>query len=106
MRQRLVAVQAAAQVSGASVTGAELGSSELSFTPGPIQGGDYHFAIGSAGNCALVLQTVVLALLHAQQPSTVRIGGGAHNTMAPPLQFLQRAYLPLLAHMGAGSTSS
>jgi RNA 3'-terminal phosphate cyclase (ATP) len=101
MRQHLVAVQAAAQVSGASVTGAELGSSELSFTPGPIRGGDYHFAIGSAGSCTLVLQTVVLALLHAQQPSTVRIGGGTHNTMAPPVQFLQRVYLPLLARMGA-----
>jgi hypothetical protein len=34
-----------AQVSAASVAGAELGSSELSFTPGPIKGGDYHLAI-------------------------------------------------------------
>jgi RNA 3'-terminal phosphate cyclase (ATP) len=101
MRQHLVTVQAAAQVSGAGVTGAGLGSSELSFRPGSIKGGDYHFAIGSAGSCTLVLQTVVLALLHAQQPSTVRIGGGTHNTMAPPVQFLQRAYLPLLARMGA-----
>lgn len=101
MRQHLVAVQAAAQVSGARVTGAELGSSGLSFTPGPIAGGDYHFAIGSAGSCTLVLQTILLALLHAQRPSTVRITGGTHNAMAPPVQFLQRAYLPLLARMGA-----
>ena len=101
MRQHLVAVQAAVQVSGARVTGAELGSSELSFHPGRITGGDYHFAIGSAGSCTLVLQTVVLALLYAQQPSTIRITGGTHNTMAPPVQFLQRTYLPLLARMGA-----
>jgi RNA 3'-terminal phosphate cyclase (ATP) len=101
MRQHLVAVQAAVQVSNATVTGAELGSSELSFTPGRITGGDYHFAIGSAGSCTLVLQTVVLALLYAQQPSTIRITGGTHNSMAPPVQFLQRTYLPLLARMGA-----
>jgi len=101
MRQHLVAVQAAAQVSNASVTGAELGSSELIFNPGRVTGGDYHFAIGSAGSCTLVLQTVVLALLYAQQPSTIRITGGTHNTMAPPVQFLQRTYLPLLARMGA-----
>jgi RNA 3'-terminal phosphate cyclase (ATP) len=101
MRQHLVAVQAAARVSGASVTGAELGSSALSFVPGPVQGGDYDFAIGTAGSCTLVLQTVVLALLHTQQPSTVRITGGTHNVMAPPVQFLQHAYLPLLARMGA-----
>lgn len=101
MRQHLVAVQAAARVSGADVDGAELGSSELRFTPGHIQGGDYHFAIGSAGSCTLVLQAVVLALLHAQEPSTIRITGGTHNVMAPPVQFLQRAYLPLLERMGA-----
>jgi RNA 3'-terminal phosphate cyclase (ATP) len=101
MRQHLVAVQAAAQASRASVTGAELGSSELSFTPGRVTGGDYHFAIGSAGSSTLVLQTIVLALLYAQQPSTIRITGGTHNSMAPPVQFLQQAYLPLLARMGA-----
>lgn len=44
MRQHLVAMQAAAQVSGAGVTGSELGSSALSFTPGRIKGGDYHFS--------------------------------------------------------------
>ena len=101
MRQHLVAVQAAAQISGAGVTGAERGSSALSFVPGRIKGGDYHFAIGTAGSCTLVLQTVVLALLYAEQPSTVRITGGTHNVMAPPVHFLQQAYLPLLARMGA-----
>ena len=101
MRQHLVAVQAAAQVSGAKVTGAELHSSELRFEPGRVMGGDYHFAIGSAGSCTLVLQTVVPALLYARQPSTIRITGGTHNRMAPPVQFLQRSYLPLLARMGA-----
>lgn len=100
MRQHLVAVLAAAEISRARVTGAELGSSALSFAPGRIKGGDYHFAIGTAGSCTLVLQTLVLALLYAQQPSTVRITGGTHNVMAPPVQFLQHAYLPLLARMG------
>jgi len=94
-------VQAAARVSGATVSHAELGSEELTFTPGPIAAGDYEFAIGSAGSCTLVLQTVALALLHANAPSTVRVTGGTHNDMAPPVQFLQRAYVPLLAAMGA-----
>lgn len=101
MRQHLVAVQAAQQVSNAVVTGAAVGASELTFIPGAIAAGDYDFAIGTAGSCTLVLQTVVLALLHADQPSTIRISGGTHNAMAPPVQFLQRAWLPLLAQMGA-----
>lgn len=101
MRQHLVAVQAAAKISGATLTGAELGSQTLEFIPGEIKAGNYDFAIGSAGSCTLVLQTVMLALLYARGPSTVRISGGTHNPMAPPAQFLQRAYCPLLKKMGA-----
>ncbi len=101
MRQHLVAVQAAAQVSAAVVSDAQVGSTTLVFSPGRIKGGDYRFAIGTAGSCTLVLQAVMLALLYADGPSTVRIAGGTHNPMAPPVQFLQRAYCPLLAAMGA-----
>jgi RNA 3'-terminal phosphate cyclase (ATP) len=73
----------------------------LSFKPGRLRGGDYEFAIGSAGSCTLVLQTLLPALLFADVPSRVHLSGGTHNPMAPPVQFLQRAYLPLLARMGA-----
>jgi RNA 3'-terminal phosphate cyclase (ATP) len=101
MRQHLVAVQAAATVSDAVVTGAEVGSQTLAFEPRGLHGGDYDFAIGTAGSCTLVLQTLILALLHAERPSTIRISGGTHNPLAPPAHFLQRAYCPLLARMGA-----
>ncbi|QYF95926.1 RNA 3'-terminal phosphate cyclase [Massilia sp. PAMC28688] len=101
MRQHLVAVQGAAQVSNAVVSGAELGSTALTFSPRGIKAGEYQFAIGTAGSCTLVLQTVVLALLYADGPSTVRISGGTHNGMAPPAHFLTRAYVPLLNKMGA-----
>lgn len=101
MRQHLVAVQAAARVSDAQLTGAELGSQTLQFVPTTIKAGNYNFAIGSAGSCTLVLQTLILALMHADGPSTVHISGGTHNPMAPPAQFLQRAYCPLLERMGA-----
>jgi RNA 3'-terminal phosphate cyclase (ATP) len=101
MRQHLVAVQAAAQISGAEVSGAQIGSTELVFKPGAVRGGDYTFAIGSAGSCTLVLQTILPALLFAQVASTVRISGGTHNPLAPPAPFLQRAYLPVLRRKGA-----
>jgi RNA 3'-terminal phosphate cyclase (ATP) len=100
MRQHLMAVQAAAQVSDAVVTNAEVGSTALSFAPKKIKAGDYQFAIGTAGSCTLVLQALLLALAHADGPSTVRISGGTHNPMAPPVQFLQRAYGRLLAAVG------
>jgi RNA 3'-terminal phosphate cyclase (ATP) len=101
MRQHLVAVHAAAEICGAQVSGAHLGSQELEFIPGKVAGGDYRFAIGTAGSCTLVLQTVLPALLTADRPSTLHLSGGTHNPMAPPVQFLQRAYCRHLAEMGA-----
>ena len=101
LRQHLLAVQAAAAICGARTTPVALRASSLEFVPGPIRGGDYRFAIGSAGSCTLVLQTLLPALLHADGPSTVRISGGTHNAMAPPVHFLQRAYGRILEQMGA-----
>src|ERR1700755_311700 len=48
LRQHLTAVLAAAEVSGASVEGATLGSTCVAFTPGPVRAGDYRFVIGTA----------------------------------------------------------
>lgn len=101
LRQHLVAVQAAAQVCGARLSPVALGASMLEFVPGKVRGGDYSFAIGSAGSSTLVLQTLIPALLHADAPSTVQITGGTHNPLAPPVHFLQRAYGRVLAQMGA-----
>jgi RNA 3'-terminal phosphate cyclase (ATP) len=66
MHQNLTAVNAAVAISGAEVNGAKVGSTELSFSPGNVQGGDYNFNIGTAGSCTLVLQTVLSALLIAE----------------------------------------
>lgn len=101
MRQHLTCVQAAAEVGDASVDGAELGSLELIFAPGKIKAGDYRFAIGTGGSTMLVLQTLLPALWHAHQASTLRIEGGTHNPMAPPFDFVEQCYLPVLATMGA-----
>ncbi|AEF23691.1 RNA 3'-terminal phosphate cyclase [Pseudomonas fulva] len=100
LRQHLTAVLAAAEISNAEVEGAELHATNLVFRPGPIRGGEYRFAIGSAGSCTLVLQTVLPALLQAAEPSRVQISGGTHNPAAPPFDFLDQAWLPLLRRMG------
>jgi len=101
MRQHLACVRAAMEISSADATGVELGSKELSLTPGTVRAGDYSFAVGSAGSAALVLQTVLMPLLLAGGKSTVRIEGGTHNSWAPPFDFLELSFMPLLARMGA-----
>ena len=101
LRQHVTAVKAAAAISDANVDGCEVGSQTLSFSPRAVRADEYTFSIGTAGSCTLVLQTVLPALLTASAPSTLRIAGGTHNKAAPPFDFLSRAYLPLLARMGA-----
>lgn len=100
LRQHLAAVDAAVQVGGASASGAALGSRELAFTPGKARGGNYRFAVGTAGSTTLVLQAVLPALLTADEPSTIVLEGGTHNPLAPPFDFLERALLPLVERMG------
>jgi len=101
MRQHLTAVQAAARISNARVEGAAVGSKEITFTPSTVTPGDHHFAIGTAGSTTLILQTVLPALILASGPSRLILEGGTHNPMAPPFDFLDRAFLPLLRRMGA-----
>lgn len=100
LRQHLTAVQAAAEVGGANVEGAALGSQSITFTPGAVRGGEYRFAVGTAGSATLVFQTVLPALMLAQTASRVTIEGGTHNHAAPPYHFLERAFLPLIERMG------
>ena len=102
MRQHLTAVHAAAAISGGSVDGAVLGSTELVFAPGTVCGGDYRFAIGTAGSVCLLLQTLLPALLIADEPSVLKLEGGTHNPMAPTFDFLDGCFLPVIREMGCG----
>ena len=100
LRQHLTAVRAAQQLGEARVHGDELRSSQLRFEPGPVRAGNYHFAIGTAGSCTLVLQAILPALLWLGQPARITLEGGTHNPYAPSFDYLHRTLLPLLQQMG------
>lgn len=95
--QHLAAVRAAAAVCGADVQGASLGSMELTFRPGELKAGQYHFDIGTAGSAPLVLQTVIPALATAAGDSEVTVTGGTHNPLAPCFEYLRDVFGVLAA---------
>ncbi len=101
MRQHLTCVQAAARICDADVSGDTLGSQDVTFIPGPIRAGNYHFAIGTAGSCTMVLQAILPGLLVANASSTIIVEGGTHNSSAPPFEFFERTLIPLLNRAGA-----
>ncbi|WP_028582661.1 RNA 3'-terminal phosphate cyclase [Desulfogranum japonicum] len=100
MRQHLTAIQAATQIGEAEVRGAKVGGLELEFCPCIIKPGNYHFSIGTAGSCTLVLQAILPALMVADGASEVILEGGTHNPMAPPYDYLANTFLPVLSKMG------
>ncbi|HEX4001909.1 MAG TPA: RNA 3'-terminal phosphate cyclase [Candidatus Acidoferrales bacterium] len=100
LRQHLTAVLAAAEISGAEVAGATLGSQSLCFAPGAVKPGEYRFAIGTAGSGTLVLQAILPALMMAPAASRLTIEGGTHNMQAPPFDFLEKTFLPVVGRMG------
>lgn len=110
--QHLAAVRAAASISAAEVTGATLGSQELTFAPGPARPGEYRADIGTAGSTSLVLQTVFLPLALVAAPgsrdaagdgtgaSGLALTGGTHVPWSPCTHYLTLHWLPMLRRLG------
>lgn len=101
MRQHVTAIEAACVIGNAECQGLSVGSTELTFRPGRVVPGDYQFAVGTAGSTGLVLQTILMPLILADAPSRLVLEGGTHNMMAPPFEFIERCFLPIVNRMGA-----
>lgn len=99
-RQHLTAVLAAVEVGQAECRGAALESTDLEFRPAAVRPGEYRFDVGTAGSTTLVLQTVLPPLMCAAGPSRLTLEGGTHNIHAPPVDFLELAFLPIVERMG------
>ena len=98
--QHLAAVEIAARVCGAEVSGAERGSRELRFRPGVARPGRYRLAVGTAGAATLVAQTAFPPLWAASGASTVVIEGGTHVPWAPPAEYLAGVFAPSVRRLG------
>jgi len=100
LRQHLTAVLAASEIGGGEVEGAALGSKTLTFIPGIVRPGKHRFVIGTAGSSTLVFQTILPALMMASGSSNITIEGGTHNQAAPPFDFLEKCFLPVINRLG------
>jgi len=87
--QHLQCVRAAVAICGAHVTGAGVGASRITFAPGRVRPGEYHFDIGTAGATALVLHTLYLPLSLCDAESVVVITGGTHVPFSPCYHYVE-----------------
>jgi RNA 3'-terminal phosphate cyclase (ATP) len=99
--QHLKAVEAAALLGQAEVSGAAGGSQELVFRPGVYSPSDLTIDIGTAGSTSLVLQTLHLPLaMRAESAVRVVLTGGTFNPKAPAHPFLEHTWRAYLAAFG------
>jgi len=99
--QHLEAVRALQKLCNAEVTGLDVGSREVLFRPGRVDGGQFTVNIGTAGSIPLVIQTIVLPALWGPKDTHVRLYGGTDVKWAPSIDYVHYIYLSMLRAMGA-----
>jgi RNA 3'-terminal phosphate cyclase (ATP) len=98
--QHVKAVESVARICDVEVEGCSLHSTQLSFKPGKIKGGDYEIDIGTAGSISLFLQCMMPAALHASGTIRIKISGGTDVLWSPPIDYLRFVTLCALSQMG------
>ncbi len=99
--QHKKAVDAAAQLGRAEVSGAAVGGCELAFMPKTYVARDLSIDIGTAGSTGLILQTLHLPLaLRSFHPTQLALSGGTFNPKAPAFPFLDITWRAYLAAFG------
>ena len=98
--QHMNAVRALAQLADAEVTGLGIGSKEIEFDPGSLEGGSFKIDVGTAGSTSLILQALMPVMSFLPSKTFVEIIGGTNNPMAPAVDYLQEVLLPVVSKMG------
>jgi RNA 3'-terminal phosphate cyclase (ATP) len=98
--QHYISIKSIQDLCNAKITGLEIGSPTLSFTPGDFKGGTYNFDIGTAGSITLAFQACILASILSKEPVTIKLNGGTDVKWSPSWDYFTKVFLPLLKKMG------
>ena len=97
-RQHLAGIKLAAEISGSTLVGDELDSTELVLKPNETTVTDSTFLcdIGSAGACTLVFQSIFPILLCKKRDLLVTVKGGTNVPLSPHIDYAQHVLWPVL----------
>jgi RNA 3'-terminal phosphate cyclase (GTP) len=99
--QHLQGVLAVAQLCGAEVKGAYLGSKEMEFIPKKIEAKELNIKISTAGSIALLFQSLQIASAFTSNTVTISIkGGSTASAWSPTMHYVQNIFLPIVQKMG------
>ena len=105
--QHLKSIQALRQICHGTLSGGEIGSSEIRFKPGgEVKGGYYEWDIGTAGSTTLLVMTLLPAACFATGAMSFKISGGLFQDFAPSAYHMQYVFFPVLSKMGINARLS
>jgi RNA 3'-terminal phosphate cyclase (GTP) len=98
--QHLAGLQAAVRITHAKTEGLHIGSTSVKFSPGLIEGGFQSVDIGTAGAITLVLQTMVIPSLRAEEKTVFEITGGTDVPWSPSIAYFQHIFCDFMKNVG------
>jgi RNA 3'-phosphate cyclase len=99
--QHLASISAVAELFDAELKSAQIGSTEIFFTPRSLSKDILSVQIQTAGSIGLLLQTIFLACSQTEKKIRVEInGGGTFGKWAPSVAYLQNVFLPVIQQFG------
>lgn len=102
--QHLAGLDAVRELCEGRLDGAKIGSQEIRFYPGKINGGNLKINIPTAGSIGLVLQSALLPSFFSKEPVELEIkGGSTASAWSPPVEYAQNVFLPILSKLGGSA---
>ncbi|KAK6179432.1 hypothetical protein SNE40_011793 [Patella caerulea] len=98
--QHLSGLQLIGEICSGKLNGGRVQSTEISFKPGKVKGGNYLADTKTAGSICLLLQAALPCLLYSDSPSSLTLRGGTNADMAPPIDFFNLVFGPMTAQLG------
>ncbi len=98
--QHLTAIKILQKVANARVIGAEIGSTELKFTPGNIENLELVEDVGTAGSISLILQVLIPVVAISQKKLNLTIKGGTDVLWSPSIDYTQHVLRDAFSKMG------
>lgn len=98
--QHMASVKVLSELTEAELTGLNVGSTELVFSP---RGGSVKntvIDIGTAGSITLLLQAITPYCIFTGNPVKLRIIGGTDVKWSPPIDYIKYVTVPLFRKMG------
>lgn len=94
--QHVFCVEGLKKICNGTATGAEIGSSSLTFRPGALESCTVSLDVGTAGSLTLLLQALLIPSILAPGKVHLKLRGGTDTQWAMPVDYFREVLLPHL----------